>query len=383
MGIVISILILLILYTYIGYFLFVLAMGRAFRKKVIKVNIEPHVTMMIAAYNEEAGIAKKLEESLGLDYPNNKIRIVVVSDASSDRTDEIVKSYATRGVELIRVEGRVGKTEARNVALSSIQGEIILFSDATTVYKKDVIRKLVRNFADPEVGMVTGRLIYQDPGQTQVGDGQKLYWKYETLIKKAQTEMGTLTGSVGCLSAFRKNLYTPLPANIIEDFTGPLMFVIKGYRVVYEEEAICYEETTKKTKSEWNMRVRVIRGGMKGMLHAKKILNPIKYPVPFFQLLSHKILRWLVPVLLFGLLFSTSVMAYLSPELSYPHFLLWGQLIFYMVGTISYVLERMGTRVPLVGIPLYFIVLNAASFVALIKTMTSELEATWEPQREL
>src|SRR5690606_13449317 len=121
----------------------------------------------------------------------------------------------------------VGKTQARNIAMASIDAEIVIFSDATTVYKKDIIKKFVRNFADPQVGMVTGHLIYQAPGQTETGLGQILFWKYESMIKKAQTSMGTLTGSVGCATAFRHKLYTPLPANIIEDFTEPLMFVLQ------------------------------------------------------------------------------------------------------------------------------------------------------------
>ena len=382
MSLILINLVLLILYTYFGYFALVLILGKILRKKVLKANIEPHVTMLIAAYNEEKGIGKKIEDSLHLDYPRDKLRIIVVSDASSDQTDNIVKSYAHEGVELFRVEGRVGKTEARNIALASIEGEIIIFSDATTKYKNDIIRKLVRNFADPSVGMATGHLVYQDESQSHMGTGQILYWKYESLIKKAQTAMGTLTGSVGCVTAFRKELYTALPKNIIEDFTEPLMFVIKGYRVVYEEEALCFEETTKKTGNEWNMRIRVIRGGMTGMLHARKILNPFVYPVPFFQLMSHKILRWLIPVFILGIFFLNNLIVFLEPDSLYPKVLLYLQFLFYVTAFFSFLLEKMGIRFRLAAIPLYFIVLNAASLVALVKTITTDLEATWETHRE-
>mgnify|MGYP003574904730 CR=1 FL=1 len=375
-------LILLILYTYFGYFLAVILLGKLFRKKVLKENIEPHVTLLIAAYNEEKSIAQKIQNSLNLDYPKEKFRIIVVSDASSDATDDIVRSYESHGVELLRVEGRVGKTEARNVAMTQIEGDIIIFSDATTTYQPDVVRKFVRNFADPHVGMVTGQLIYKNAENTQMGIGQVLYWKYETLIKKSQTAMGTLTGSVGCATAFRKSLYTPLPKNIIEDFTGPLMLVLKGFRVVYEEEAICFEETTKKSKQEWDMRVRVIRGGMKGMLHAKKILNPVVYPVPFFQLMSHKILRWLIPVFMVLLFIVNNYLVMTNPEDYIAKILLALQFGFYMTALISYLLEKRGIHLKLAAIPLYFIVLNAASFVALYKTFTSELESTWETNRE-
>ena len=376
------VLVLIILYTYFGYFFGVVLLGLVFKKDVLKGEIEPEVSLLIAAFNEEKGIAKKIENSLRLDYPKNKLKIIVVSDGSTDGTDEIVKSYADQGVELIRVEGRVGKTEARNVAMKEVGGEVIVFSDATTTYQPDIIKKLVRNFADKTVGMVTGHLIYRDDENTQMGFGQKLYWKYESLIKKSQTSLGTLTGSVGCVTAFRKELYTPLPGNIIEDFTAPLMLVMKGFRVVYEEEALCFEETTKKATNEWNMRIRVIRGGMTGMLYARKILNPFDYTVPAFQLISHKILRWLVPVLMVVLVVTNFMAVLESPNNDFNNLLLYCQILFYMIALGAFILERRGVHSKLAAIPLYFVILNAASFIALYKTLTTQLESTWDTNRE-
>lgn len=375
-------LIMLALYIYLGYFLLVIILGKALQKKVKKADIEPSVALMIAAYNEELSIAKKIENSLSLDYPKDKFKIIVVSDGSTDRTDDIVKSYADRGVELIRVEGRVGKTEARNVAVRSVREEIIIFSDATTKYKTDIVRKLVRNFSDKTVGMVTGHLIYQDGDDTQMGLGQKLYWQYESLIKKSQTEMGTLTGSVGCVTAFRTSLYTPLPDNIIEDFTGPLMMVMKGFRVVYEEEAVCFEETTTKSSKEWSMRVRVIRGGMTGLLFARKILNPFQYPLASFQLISHKVLRWMVP--LFMIFFATvTLQAVLAdPEYLVAQMLLIIQVLFYGSAALAFLLEKKGIHLKITAIPFYFVVVNLAALVAMFKMLNHTLEATWEPQRD-
>lgn len=375
-------LILLALYIYLGYFLLVIVLGKLIRKKVKKAEIEPTVALMIAAYNEERSIVQKIENSLSLDYPKNKLRIVVVSDGSTDRTDEIVKSYAHRGIELIRVEGRVGKTEARNVAVKNIKEEVIIFSDATTKYKQDIVKKLVRNFADETVGMVTGHLIYQDGDSTQMGIGQKLYWEYESLIKKSQTEMGTLTGSVGCVTAFKTHLYTPLPENIIEDFTGPLMMVMKGYRVVYEEEAICFEETTTKSSNEWAMRVRVIRGGMTGLLFAKKILNPFQYPLVSFQLISHKVLRWMVPLFMVFFATITSQVVITNPEYQLAQLLLIIQILFYASAALAFFLEKKGIHLKITAIPFYFVVINLASLVAMFKMLGHTLEATWEPQRD-
>ncbi|MFT6070407.1 MAG: cellulose synthase/poly-beta-1,6-N-acetylglucosamine synthase-like glycosyltransferase [Bacteriovoracaceae bacterium] len=371
----------LIFYTYFGYMILVLILGKIRNKKVIKKDIRPRVALMIAAYNEEAGIKDKIENSLELTYPKELLRIIVVSDGSTDKTDEITASYSDKGVELIRVEGRVGKTEARNVAVSQVEEEIIVFSDGTTVFEANAIEMLIRNFADPEVGMVSGHLKYQDKGETKMGAGQTLYWKYECAIKRAQTYMGTLTGSLGCMTAFRRAYYTSLPANIIEDFTEPLMFVQKGFRVVFEEEAVCYEETTTKTQSEWHMRVRVIRGGMTGMLFAKKILNPFKFPVPALQLISHKVLRWLIPV--FGCLLFLVTCLGISNDSSnvFLGMLFILQLGFYLTALMALVFEQLGIHNKILGIPLYFIVVNSAALMALMKTLTSSLEATWETKR--
>lgn len=371
----------IIFYTYFGYVAVVLVLGLIRNKKVKKSDIFPSVTLMIAAYNEEKGIRAKIENSLSLEYPQDKLKIIVVSDGSTDATDAIVHEYADNGIELVRVEGRVGKTEARNIAMKDVKTDITVFSDGTTEYHTKTILKLVRNFADESVGMVSGNLKYKDDENTQMGIGQKIYWEYETIIKEAQTKLGTLTGAIGCITAFRSKLYHPLPPNVIEDFTAPLMFVQKGYRVVFEKEAICHEETTKKSKNEWSMRIRVIRGGITGLIYANKVLNPLKNPVASFQLLSHKVLRWLVPV--FGLLLlSSSVISAASESSSISiKVLLLLQLLFYLLAIISYVLEKFEIHNKILAIPLYFIIINLASLVAIYKVLTTKLEATWETDR--
>lgn len=372
----------IILYTYLGYLFLTVILGLIINRKVIKKDITPSVALMIAAYNEENDIAQKINNSLAIDYPKERLQIIVVSDASSDKTDEIVRSFTSQGVKLIRVEGRVGKTEARNIALKKVNAEIILFSDATTEYQVDVVKKLVRNFADPSVGMVTGHLIYKDPDGSQMGFGQKLYWKYETIIKKSQTKMGTLTGSIGCITAFRKEAYSDLPANIIEDFTEPLMFITKGYRIVSEPEAKCYELTTKKSTQEWNMRIRVIRGGMTGLAYAKAVLNPFKHFIASFQLLSHKVFRWLIPVFAILLYIVSLIAVAIEPSFAINTLLIL-QTFYYVLVLIAFTLETQGKHNKILGIPYYLFIVNAASLVALYKTLTETLDSTWETQREL
>lgn len=370
------ILVFLILYVYIGYFLVIVILGNLVKKKVKKDLIRPTVSFIIAAYNEESNIEKKLINTLDIDYPKNIFEIVVASDGSTDRTDEIVKQFNNQGVKLFRVDGRVGKTETRNRAVRSTKSEIVVFSDATTHYQRDAVNKLVQNFADDKVGQVSGRYVYFDSSDSNIGIGTKIYWNYENLIKRAQTSLGTMTGVSGCINAFRRKLYTSLPPNVIEDLVEPLMIVQKGYRVVFEHEALAFEKTSQRISQELIMRVRVIRGGMEGLLFARKLLNPLRYPLPAFQLISHKVLRWLMPVFLV-VLFLFNVFLIFEDNIYY-NVLFLSQIIFYSVAGIAYVLEKKGIKSQLLSLPLYFCVVNYASLIAIYKTMTSELAETWE-----
>lgn len=369
---------LLIAYASIGYLLSLFILSFFSKKSLTKSDTHiPSVTLMIAAYNEEQGIAEKLENSLLLDYPRNLLRIIVVSDGSTDGTDKIVKSYQNRGIELFRVEGRVGKTEARNQAVLKMTSEIIVFSDATAIYQEDALLKMVRNFADPSIGMVSGQLKYFDKSEGTTGLATKLYWAYELAIKRAQSRLRTLTGAVGCINAFRRELYYALPANIIEDFTEPLMIVSQNARVVYESEAIAFERTTQNHKQELKMRVRVIRGGMAGFLFALPHLIKSKQYMAIFQLVSHKVMRWLMPVFVLSLFLFTLVgTLYQNNKVVTILFLL--QVLFYLMAALGTLLKTKGFLMKIISIPSYFVIVNMASLIALYKTMTTKLESTWE-----
>lgn len=378
MEVLILILLFIIFYSYFGYPLTLIFFSFFSKNKVLKDDdFLPEVSLLIAAYNEEDTIADKIKNSLELDYPKEKLEIVVVSDGSTDKTDEIVKSFHSSGVRLFRVEGRVGKTEARNQAVLAMRRDIIVFSDATAIYKKDAIRKLVRNFADPSVGMVSGNLTYFEKGQGSMGLATKLYWNYEKTIKKAQSRLYTLTGAIGCINAFRRKLYHVLPPNIIEDFTEPLMIVAQDYRIVYEEEAISYERTTQKPSQEFHMRVRVIRGGMKGFIYAYRRLNFKKHNLVLFQLFGHKVLRWLMPVFLI-LLFFVNLLSFLINHNMAADYLLLVQSACYSIAFLGMIGKPPGIMGKVFSIPTYFVILNAASLKALYLTLTTDLEATWE-----
>ena len=200
----------LIFYTYAGYSFIILLLSLFLNRSVRKKEVYPRVTFLITAYNEEHSIAAKLENTLSLDYPGEKLEVIVASDGSTDSTDTIVKQFHDQGVILNRVEGRVGKTETQNQTVAKATGDIIIFSDATTNYKKDAIRNIVQNYADPQVGAVSGRYEYINPTGAAVGLGTVLFWKYENLIKRLQTRIHTITGCCGCIYSVRRDLYEPL-----------------------------------------------------------------------------------------------------------------------------------------------------------------------------
>jgi cellulose synthase/poly-beta-1,6-N-acetylglucosamine synthase-like glycosyltransferase len=367
-----------IAFTYIGYSLLILVLSRLVQNPVKRSPIEPRVTYLITAYNEEKNIASKLDQVLTLDYPRDKLEIIVASDGSTDRTDEIVKGFANRGVRLVHVEGRVGKTETQNQAVKQASGEVVIFSDATTRYERSAIRNLVRNYADPSVGAVSGRYEYYNPTGAAIGLGSILFWKYENMIKTMQTNIRTITGCCGCIYSVRREAYTPLPADIISDLVEPLMVLKKGYRIVFEPQAIAYEETTEKSKEEFNMRVRVITRGMRGLLYMKVLFNPFHYSFVAFQLLSHKVLRWFIPMFLALALVSNLFLV----GIPFYNATLALQFAFYALALIGFVAEKRNILAGPLTIPLYFVTVNLASVVAMYRIWKGHKAVTWETVRK-
>ena len=367
-----------VIYTDLGYTLIIPVFGVFFRRRLNRKEIEPKVTFLITAYNEEKNIGGKLGETLALDYPKDKVEIIVASDGSTDRTDEIVKEFRERGVILKRVEGRVGKTATQNEAVRVATGDIIIFSDATTTYEKDAIRKIVRNYHDRSVGAVSGRYEYSNPKGAPVGIGTILFWKYENFIKSMQTKIRTITGCCGCIYSVRRDLYVPLAADIISDLVEPLKIIEKGYRVIFEPEAIAYEVTSEKPSEEFSMRIRIINRAMQGILSVKGLLNPMRYPFVSFQLISHKILRWLIPLFLIGIFVSNF---YLLGHWFY-NLTFIGQIIFYAAALAGLIADSLGWRFRILAIPLYFCVVNTASLFAFFKTLKGQKTVTWETVRK-
>ncbi|HEX7316900.1 MAG TPA: glycosyltransferase family 2 protein [Pyrinomonadaceae bacterium] len=366
-------------YAYVGYPLLVWLVARLRPRDVRRAEFEPVVSVVITAYNEERDLASKLENTLALDYPREKLEIIVASDCSSDRTDEIARSYAARGVRLHRQAERLGKTAAQNAAVELARGEVVLFSDATTLYQRDVLRAMLPNFADASVGCVAGKLIYVDPASTSVGQGAKSYWGYETFLKTHESRACSLIGASGCLYAVRRSAYVPLYHEACSDFIIATKMVEQGLRAVYEPAAVCTEETNRQADKELRMRVRVIAQTYTDLWRHRRLLNPLRGGFYAIELLSHKVMRYLVPLFLMLTLVSSAALA---PRSLFFAVAFAGQAAFYVAALAGWLLERGGARVRLLSLPHYFVLANLAAVIAFYKFARGERYARWEPIRE-
>jgi cellulose synthase/poly-beta-1,6-N-acetylglucosamine synthase-like glycosyltransferase len=366
-----------LVYVYAGYPLLLAILSLLFRRRRAEPGYTPFLSILIAAYNEEGGIQNKLERTLALDYPADRSEIIVLSDGSTDRTDEIVESFPDPRVRLLRVTGRKGKTNAQNEGASIAQGDVLIFSDATTIYHPQALRYLASNYMDPQVGAVSGRYQYFDPqGKSPTGLGTVAFWNYENFIKMMQSRIRTISGCCGCIYSVHRKAYTDLAPEVISDLVQPLHAIRKGYRVVFDDRALAYEETTQSTSEEFSMRVRVVTRGISGLLSVPGLLNPRKFGWVSFQLWSHKVLRWLVPFFLFSLMIGN---LFLWRQPVYRMFLL-AQAIFYALALLSLIVPIQRLWKPL-GVPLYFCTLNAAAFISVIEVLRGKKYVVWETVR--
>ena len=365
-------------YVYLGYPLLVYLVSIARPKPVKRADIEPNVTVLITAFNEEAAIREKLKNTLAIEYPAGKLEILIASDGSTDRTDEIVAEFADRGVRLFRQEGRVGKTTTQNNAVVHATGEIILFSDATTLYTTEVFRQILPPFADEGVGCVAGRLVYVDEGDTIVGLGARSYWNYETFIKMAESRACSLIGASGCLYAVRKSAYEPMYPEACSDFLICTNIYRRGSRSVFAPEAVCFEHTNRRANDELRMRIRVISQTFTDLWRNRDMLNPFKSGFFAIELISHKVLRYAVPVILIVLFAATALLINASVFYTAAFAL---QALFYVLAFAGWVMERMGKRLTLLAMPLYFMLANLAALLAFYKFLRGETFARWEPIR--
>lgn len=366
-----------IAYVYVGYPALLFLVSRVWSRRVAKAPVTPTVTMVIAAYNEEQAIAGKLDNSLALDYPPDRFDILVASDGSNDGTNRLVRDYEARHpgrVTLLDLP-RAGKTAGQNHAATVARGEILVFSDATTMYDAGAIRAMVANYADPQVGSVGGDVRYVREGEEVTGKGRQLYWNYEASIRRWESSIFTVIGATGCIYSLRRDLYTPLDPAAISDFVQPAKALLKGFRSVVEDDATCYEVAeSKQMGEELRRRARVVNRGLRGVGYMPEVLNPLQHPFLCFQIISHRLLRWGIPFLLIVAFVSNAFL--LDAPFYRLMFIL--QLAFYGAALAALVLDRRHIRAPGLFVPLYFCLVNLAPLIAVWSLLKGEKKIVWE-----
>ena len=339
---------------------------------------EPTVSLLISAYNEEGIIKEKLKNDLSLLYPTNKLEVIVISDASEDKTDEYVKQFSGDGVRLLRQETRQGKPAALNMAVSQARGEINVFSDANSMYDRSAIKNLVKNFKNPAIGFVTGRTKYISSKGSLATESTSLYNELERVVKRLESQIGSCVGADGAIFAIRKELYTPLQPYDINDFIIPLKIVQQGYRGILVDEAFCMEETAKDAEGEFKRQVRITSLTIRAIVNNKALLNPMKFPLFTFELISHKLLKFMLPFLIITafitncLIVATGFLYYLTLAL---------QVCFCALGYWGHINEKTQNGNRLTSMQYMFSLVNLAIFLGWIKYFSGETYSTWSPER--
>ena len=364
-----------LLYIYAGYPALIWGLARAFGREPLRRPITPLVSLLIPAYNEETHIEAKLRNSLALDYPRRLLEIVVASDGSTDRTNSLVKAFQPQGVTLLVMRDNIGKSAMLDRTVPLLRGEIIVFSDASGLLEPDALRRLVASFADRRVGCVSG-LYRVRSGSDLRAQGEGLYWRYETAIKRQESRLHSILGAHGAFYAIRKSCFERLEGGSInDDYLIPMRIVAQGYRAVYEPAAVAWERESASMAGEFARRRRIAAGNCQQIVGLRRMLNPFQGWVAF-SFFSHKVLRTLAPLFLLSLLVSSF---WLSHPLGTTAVALQGLL--YGSAFAGYLCQRRGASVRWLSPPLYFCVGNLAMLAGLVKFCFSRQRVTWERAR--
>jgi cellulose synthase/poly-beta-1,6-N-acetylglucosamine synthase-like glycosyltransferase len=344
----------------------------------------PFVTFIISAYNEEQVIGQKLQNTLELDYPKDKIEIIVISDASNDKTDNIVQDWAGKydNILLVRQNQRKGKSAGLNVGIRNAKGDVVVFSDANAFYKNDSIYELVKYFANPDVGYIIGAALYNEETGNESTDSESLYWKFEIFVKKIESKFYSVVGGDGAIYAIHRKLFWNLEDDDINDFVNPLQIVAKGYKGLFNPEAICYEDAAGDFQKEFNRKRRIVNRSWRalkryiGWFNAK---SQFKY---LFELFSHKVIRWF-SMFFFIITYLTNLSIILISPSAFYVFSFLAQSLLIILALMGYYLNRKEKSIPrLAYIPYYYFLVNFAALLGIIDETKGVKYTVWEHVRE-
>ncbi|MES2517351.1 MAG: glycosyltransferase family 2 protein [Bacteroidota bacterium] len=378
----------LVVYTYLGYGILAWILvkirhilGKQF-KKFNDPNFLPNVTLAIPAYNEMSCIEAKVNNTFSLDYPADKMEVLFVTEGSNDGTSEYIQSLMTKypNLKMIGGDTRRGKIEAMNMAIKTISTPIVIFTDANTNLNNQVIRHIVRHFQDPNVGAVAGeKRIETEGSEAAAGAGEGLYWKYESFLKKLDTELYSVVGAAGELFAVRTHLFGEVEKDtLLDDFMVSLRIAADGYRVIYEPDAYASERPSFSIQDEMKRKVRIASGGFQSIARLGFLWNIFRYGLLSFQYISHRAMRWAVAPFCLPLIFLLNIaLIFTQPSFLYQLFMV-GQIAFYSMAIIGYYLENKKIRVKLLFVPFYFSFMNYCAIKGYLRYRNGLTSGIWE-----
>jgi cellulose synthase/poly-beta-1,6-N-acetylglucosamine synthase-like glycosyltransferase len=353
-------------YTWLGYPAMLWTLRRMFRRPPTRDKCEPSFSIIVAAYNEEAHIKAKLENCLALDYPADKVEILVASDGSTDRTEAIAKEFAFRDgrIRLVKSAGRAGKSGVQNLAVAEARGEILLFTDMETMTRSTLLRRIGEDFADPRVGMVVPKVQFGRIDDA-VSKGQGAYWRFELALRQWESDLGILATASGAAFALRRTLFRPIPPQYGDDCIVPLDVRLQGFRVLQDERLVVFDEMPNTIDGELRARVRMTARNWTGILSRPGLLNFLRYPGTAWGLVSHKLFRWMTPFLL-GAAFATNCLLAARGRMALLFVL---QSCFYLAAAVGWRQSRQRACARVFGYPFAFCLANLGFFLGLVKCL--------------
>lgn len=371
----------IVVYSYIGYGLllyFLVKIKKLFiAKQTFEPNFEPEVTLVVPCFNEADYIEEKIKNSLALDYPKSKLKFIFISDGSNDDTYERVKKHPE--VLALHEDARNGKAAAMNRAMQFVKTPVVFFCDANTALNPEAIKEMVKHYADPKVGAVTGeKRIINSVKENASGAGEGIYWKYESFLKQLDSDFFTIVGAAGELMSYRTELYKDLPKDsLLDDLMQSMQIANDGYRVIYEKNAFADETASANVGEEFKRKVRIAAGAFQSMSRLPNSFNLLTNFRVAFLFISHRVLRWtLAPLSLLVLLIVNIVLIFTHGGIY--DFLLIAQLIFYSMALLGWYLANKQVKVKALFVPYYFFIMNLCMYLGLIRFLRGKQSANWE-----